>query len=519
MADIVSLGINFGVKFDSLPAKILPNVPARAEFPCMRTLPVYVQGVLPWHVAPTAENARLGLMKRVLGNIKWDRRLMSLFRHFVGRWLKTNLVPIQDVVVETLPEAFESWLLTTTYSNKRKRQLREALQKYISQNDVTGFSKVKSFIKDEFYNEPKLARLINPRNDASKTLFGPLIKKIENEVYKLRYFVKHVPICERPQLFLDSWPQGTRCLTSDFSRFEGSFSPAFMRACEFQLYKYMLPSHREEMELYCKILGSNNYLVGSGCSAKIRGKRMSGDMCTSLGNGFSNLMLIMFMAWRSHVNIDGFVEGDDGLYFGDIAALDMSVITGLGFEIKMLVDSDPGRAGFCGMIYDLKNGVVLGDPKRHLLHSGWVTGKYVKLKKFDLELLRAKAFSLAFSFPACPVIASFSKYLLRVTDGVEPLFAKDYWTQSLVRMNMPNGKLSDRCIALMKRPVDDNSRLLLAESYGILPAQQIECEHYLDGLTALQPLSQQFTDSLFELGDLRRSAWNMLLCEEGHSRC
>lgn len=77
---------------------------------------------------------------------------------------------------------------------------------------------------------------------------------------------------------------------------------------------------------------------------------MSGDMCTSLGNGFSNKMKAEFLAYKAGGTIDGFVEGDDGLFVTNFE-LRSSDYEKLGFTIKIEEIADPCEASFCGMIF------------------------------------------------------------------------------------------------------------------------------------------------------------------------
>lgn len=98
---------------------------------------------------------------------------------------------------------------------------------------------------------------------------------------------------------------------------------------------------------------------------------MSGDMCTSLGNGISNYLLAKFLVERKGGQLRGVFEGDDGL-FSTTVLLDEKDYEKLGFTIKIERVDDPTRASFCGMIYT-KSGEVVRDPRKVFQNFGWTS--------------------------------------------------------------------------------------------------------------------------------------------------
>lgn len=122
-----------------------------------------------------------------------DDALVSRLKTFVEEWCVKNLTPLP-------PESdlsVEHWLEQTNYPDWRKKQLKAIHEKITNPYDEKLF-KVKSFIKDETYPSYKHARGINSRTDEFKTLVGPVIKLIEKEVFKLHWFIKKIPVRERP---------------------------------------------------------------------------------------------------------------------------------------------------------------------------------------------------------------------------------------------------------------------------------------------------------------------------------
>ena len=92
----------------------------------------------------------------------------------------------------------------------------------------------------------------------------------------------------------------------------------------------------------------------------VTGTRMSGDICTSLGIGFSNLVMNLFVASKCGATIKGFVEGDDGIFVCPEGWTPNSFwIERLGFKIKMETHTDWTRASFCGNLVSA-DGAVIG---------------------------------------------------------------------------------------------------------------------------------------------------------------
>lgn len=155
---------------------------------------------------------------------------------------------------------------------------------------------------------------------------------------------------------------------------------------------------------------------------------MSGEMCTSLGNGFTNLMLALFVCHEHGFDyrkgeVDGFVEGDDGI-FALSGELKTEYFNHCGFDIKIKEENDPLTASFCGLIFS-ENGETIREPRRVLQTFGW-TGNFIHAgDKILNELLRAKALSSAYETPQCPIVRVLADVALANTRHVSPRFVSD----------------------------------------------------------------------------------------------
>jgi len=331
--------------------------------------------------------------------------------------------------VAKLPQArhmtFTEWLETTSYNESRKKMLADCFEECHGTHPTKRqASKVATHVKAEPYPSFKYGRLINSRTDKFKVFSGPLFKAIEEVVYDLPEFIKHVPVRDRPELIRNMRQAGRRFFQTDYSFYEAHFTPELMDACECVLYRHCLAWCPEAAEFLCSvIIGKNRCRTRTGNSCVMRGRRMSGDMCTSLGNGFTNLMLAKYIAHRKDAILTGFVEGDDGL-FSCTTDLTVEEFAELGFTIKIVEVPDPCLASFCGIVCS-STGDIIRDPRRFMQTFGW-TGSFLHARdKLLCGLQRAKALSAANETPNCPIVQAFIRRCLQDTNGSNPIYIED----------------------------------------------------------------------------------------------
>jgi len=305
------------------------------------------------------------------------------------------------------------------------------------------FSKIKMFVKSECYAEIKHARLINSRCDPVKVYIGPAIRSIEEVIYNLPYFVKHIPVAERPAMFMEMERVGAHYFILDYTAFESHVTPELMRACELRLYRWCLgdidPRLADDLE---KILaGVNQCKNRLGLKVEIPGRRMSGDMCTSLGNGFTNLMVVTYiMGQMGHTlgkTYDCRVEGDDCLlviYSGKLPTtkvVDGQVVCAEfhanGFTTKMVEVPDTGSekdgVAFCGMCH--ADGQAIRNPIRFFQKFAWALNANTAGPGRRAGLMKAKAMSALAETPQCPLIGVAARVALRRYSTANAVFQDD----------------------------------------------------------------------------------------------
>jgi hypothetical protein len=378
------------------------------------------------------------------------------FSEFVAKFLEEH-VPAAD------PYTFEEWLALTSYNEDRKKQLRASYDYCHGQPPTKHQARhVDSFVKSESYPCWKPARIINSRCDAFKVFSGPRFKAVEDVVYALPEFIKHTPVPDRPMLIRQLKQAGRRYYQTDFTAFESHFTPEVMEACELQLYRHVLRNDKH-VDFMCSVISGKNCMrTRTGTFVSVQGRRMSGDMCTSLGNGFTNLMLAKYIVSLKHGTLTGFVEGDDGLFSTDVT-LTPSDYANLGFSIKIEEVDDPCEASFCGMVFS-ESGQIIRDPRRFFEGFGWTTSFINAGGRIMDELLRAKALSTCYETPQCPVVGALARYALKKTSHVHPRFVADGYHVLPDIVNVPAFSPSL------------DTRLLFEREYGVSLLAQIAME-------------------------------------------
>jgi hypothetical protein len=264
-----------------------------------------------------------------------------------------------------------------------------------------------------------------------------------------------------------------------------------------------LPEGEKFMSMIEEAMLGDNTCLFKQFRLKVRGKRMSGEMCTSLGNSFSNLMLMLYYCKKFGSECLGVVEGDDGLFIvvGKIPTAED--FAKLGFVIKLQVVDELEKASFCGLVFDIKDLINVTDPIKELVSFFQLPARYMSAKSSKLRgLYRCKALSLAHQYNGCPILSSLAKYILRITNFVDRKFVVKYATaQSNYYMQRFLDMKLD-CFDFKTPPI--NTRLLVAELYGVSIPQQHNIESFLDA----QDDFVMFPDSLFNSQRDWRCYWD-----------
>lgn len=465
------------------------------EKPMMINLgPVLMDSVPPIPNISNPLNAAIGVAKRIAYDTPKPCNIkLRKLKRFVYKWCKRNLIPLSPGT----DCSFNTWIESTNYSRRRKNELTEVWNQIKDIDPMTllqdkKVTRLKCFVKHEWYVQYKHARGIFSRSDEFKCLVGPIFKQIEKQVFALPYFIKKIPVTERPSLMKETFESYKWFAAADFTSFEAHFTKDVFEAIEFVLYDYMTQylECRDWFKYMLRhVIAGLNICLFKYFTLQIEATRQSGEMCTSLGNGFSNLMIIMFISYTKNKYIPKcFVEGDDSLVAykerNDIPSV--KDYEELGFTIKIETSEHYNKMSFCGNIFDVDDLVVVTDPVYVMSTFGWGDMKYhgcgSKMKKV---LLRAKCLSLKFQYAGCPIITELADYGLRMTRGTN---IRQSYIDSLDVYQKQ--KLIDalKIDPHQKIEIPFKTRLLVEEIYGISINAQLDIEKSLSLKNDFEPI-------------------------------
>lgn len=356
-----------------------------------------------------------------------DLELLAEFEQFVREYVDKHFHQVT-------PWTYQQWRSTLNFNKVVLRQLDEAHETLVLQGGLPTRQQAAAMTmicKTEwYYPTEKFLRLINSPSEVFKVFSGPMIKTVEEQLYQLPHFIKHMTNAQRVRKIQGLRRDGFYYVT-DYTSFEASLGPSFMSVCECVLYTKILGDN-----VFTRCLNytlTHNRVLRSRGKVKAvsRGRRMSGDTCTSCGNGFSNLMLALFVAQKSGAECDLLVEGDDGL-LSLSKPINESLFKRLGFDIKLARIADPCQAladdgtpqPFCGLLVST-DGQIIRDPGRFFCSIGWVHSFLDASKQIIDSVLRGKAICALFETPDCPIVSTLAWWAYNHTQGLIPRITPD----------------------------------------------------------------------------------------------
>lgn len=457
--------------------------------------PAIVTSIVPHPDQYDTEMLIAGLIKRVaFQHPQADPKVLKRYGEFILNFLENNFTPLDpdtDITVD-------KWLEDSEYPLWRKEEIKNKYLKVTDEFDPK-YKRVMCFAKDEplepsVNEEFKYVRNIFARTDEFKAFVGPYFKAIEKVVYNYPAFVKHIPVSQRPEYIQQILNGGGQIDSTDYTAFESQFNRILMEFCEIALYKHMtkrLPT-KDIFWRHLKTIVGKQKLVFKWLDAILGCCRMSGEMCTSLGNGFTNLMNAMFVAHEKGCsNLRIVIEGDDGLMRYDGPKLSAEDFALLGLTIKMEHHDRIETASFCGIIFDSEEQINLTDPRYVLATFGWGNTRYSLSRVSKLrQLLRCKALSLAHQYPGCPIISSLAHYGLRCTRNVrigkKVLDSMTMWDREKVKAAIRDEK------SIKEIDPGPRSRALMEQLYDISIEVQLKIEAYFNSKDDVGPIVNDY---------------------------
>lgn len=318
-----------------------------------------------------------------ISNPKQLKELKKYVKYFLLKQERKGFIKPLDDLQEQDDELFEEWLSNNKHYGlprkemfRKKRKIVKPFNKIIFRNK---FLDVQSFVKLKTTSEAKYPRFVNSRSDFYKVIVAPYVKLIEDQLFKMKWFLSGIPTHKFPP-YLEKLTNLPWIMETDYSSFEGCFTPEYTKCVEQQMWKYFLKNNPEMlnyfMAQYYDLDGKIhvNRIFGKNFTASVEGSRMSGEMWTSLANGFSNLMNVKFLAHQHKQKIHGYVMGDDGIFSMDKPFLTKEHFAELGFNIKIKYDNSISHTSFCGNIYSPQSQTIVIEP-------GQISSLFTNMKK------------------------------------------------------------------------------------------------------------------------------------------
>lgn len=427
-----------------------------------------------------------GIQKRCAHEQNWNADIRQEFYTFVRNKVIRKL-PILEAGLD-FQELQEEWLMNNKYTLKRKQKMRDLAAALLSnEKDIKKIYHCKSFIKKEFYSELKEPRIINSRCDEFKSLIGPFTHQIEKLVMT-EHFIKHKLPSEVAAKMNEMAKNFPMLYETDYSSFEGSFDRELMNKVELAMIQHVLHNYPRIVSIINKAYNQYNYLRYKVCennfaSCKFEGSRMSGDMWTSLCNGFTNMCLVKFFAEKAmedvgYFDYDFIVEGDDG-FIATSYPLRFDLAAELGFKLKCECKHDINDLSFCGICE--YNGLLVPDIHTIMNKYGYIHTTNIvrgikahntsrKQYKRTRDIIHSKALSLLAQSAGIPVLQAVAQQQLKLGGKFVPKYV-DWWESEVYNF---------KDLTQMKaKPISDGMRKFVAIRFGITVEHQKQIEKEL----------------------------------------
>lgn len=439
-------------------------------------------------------NMARGFVKRIYDHQDFTFQAVCAFGEFVQEYIDLHFQPIEYIPFEH--DFLDTWLDHSKYTLKQKAKFHMLFDKFLAGKRNYSIFACGTFIKKEITETVKEARLINSRSDLYKAVVAPYIKLVEKQVYD-NHFIKEKErseVCERVKEIEKKFKF---VMETDYTSFEASFQDFLMQNVELRLFRRILANNPHVLNIIEQTYHSLNYCYAKDAKYIIAGRRMSGEMWTSLCNGFTNKMLVEYMfhitkIHRDNLIYDYVVEGDDG-FIGTNGIPMYEIVESLGFKLKLQLATDMNELSFCGL--NLGPHGLYPDFVRQIRKFGYSfdsqmvywrrtgqhhTKKYTKKKN---ELIKAKAYSFLMSSPPMPIMSKLCEKILQITrrykirksDIIKYLSWRDHFDPSF---KIP--KYTD-----FKFEVDLETRIYFEKRFGVTVDEQIKIENEIDNQDSL----------------------------------
>lgn len=394
---------------------------------------------------------------------------------------------LKKMVRYSTPMSYQQF--ADSYQGRKRTIYTNAMNSVLTTPICRRDSYIKAFVKCEKYNftakKDPVPRVIQPRDPRYGISVGRYVKPIEKRIYKMidklwqgSTIMKGLNMTQRGKVILGHWDSFDNpvAVGLDASRFDQHVSEKALE-WEHSIYEMFYPGN-DELK---KLLRWQRANQGSGrCEDgklhyKIRGKRMSGDMNTALGNCL--LMSSMVYAYCDHVGVRAKLvnDGDDCVVFmekHDLNRFQQNVdeyFTALGFT---MVSESPvdviEQVVFCQAqpVFDGSAYIMVRDPRVAISKDATIITDIPNNKVFKRWCSAVGQGGISMT-GGIPVWQEFYSLLYRYSGGARPL---DHLSmQAGVRIM---GRGMDR----KSTNISELARVSFYRAFGVIPEAQVAIE-------------------------------------------
>jgi hypothetical protein len=390
--------------------------------------------------------------------------------------------------------------LSKRYSGLKRRRYEQAELEIATRGFHRNMASITMFVKDEKMNPNSKVnpdpRPIQFRDSRYCVAIAQFLKPIEEHLYNLRgrrgsklpptrLIGKGLNQCERAQVLLEKFNRFKKpvCVSIDATRFDKHCHEKALKV-EHSVYQHCNndPFFQELLTMQL----DNHCFTRSGFHYRVRGKRMSGDMNTALGNCILMVDMVTGLFLDKGIEWDLFDDGDDCLVFFEAHHLDWflslapKAFLSFGHEIKIE-----------NIAYDMPS--VLWCQSRPLQYAPgkWkFTRDPVKTMSCDLSGTKWKIspqarLRLLASIGQCelvlnlgvPILQEYAVAVMRAAGKARPFKTLSGLDSALsIRMSRELRSVGFRHSPV---PITETARLSFEMAWGISPGDQLVIEEAL----------------------------------------
>lgn len=438
-------------------------------------------------------NQTIALRNRVIGEVP-KPTLVGLAN------LRKQLKLIKRLLPRVIPDDY--FVMPAMYSGLKRLRYTRATEQVLDEGVTKRDARIKMFVKFEklLVDQKKInpdPRAIQFRDPKYCVEIARFLKPCEHAIYQLqgdgiilpksRLIGKGLSMSERGNLLNSKLRRfrNPRIISLDAARFDQHVDVELLKL-EHSIYLYMCGDLWFEQLLSWQL--KNYGLSSRGIRYITKGKRMSGDMNTALGNCLLMILMVStFMVGRDYDLLD---DGDDCLLIIEVEDLPwvesniVNAFLSYGHEIKVEnVASKMEEVQWC------QSRPVMYSPGRYkfvrdvdkVVSASLIGGKYVDSDKSRRKLINTIGMGELILNLGIPVLQSYAMSLMRNADTPDIIVADEvddglYFRvhRELRRMNLK------QLVRVDPQPINIDARLSFAAAFNMDISKQLSLEKFFD---------------------------------------